>query len=74
MIPNSRYRSIYRVDKYTVDKDDLIYMYKSLGYYPNLKQEIRTFHYQNDKLVDAGIKWKDLIDGITSDVKCICIV
>ena len=58
--------------KYTVDKDDVVYMY--IRYGSGVEREIRTFQYCNDKLVDAGIKWKVCRDDIHTKVDSICIV
>ena len=63
--------------KYTVDKDDLVYMcrcYRTNFGGTKEKQEIRTFQYHNDKLVDAGIKWTGHMNGIRFSIQSICIV
>ena len=63
--------------KYTVGKDDLIYMYRCYGTNSSgtkEKQEIRTFQYHNDKLVDVGIKWKENRSYFHKEVQSICIV
>ena len=57
-------------DKYTVDRDDLIYMVTSSGN----KQIIRTLQYVNGKIVDAGIKRESFMADFTTEVKSICIV
>ena len=73
MMPNGQ-DIVNRNVRYTVDKDDLVYIYKR--YYTNfsLTKEIRTYQYCNDKLVDTGIKWKDSINAIYNNVQSICIV
>ena len=73
IIPNSKnFKNVYV--RFTVDKDDLMYMYRRYHTNSGLRQEIRTFLYCNDKLIDAGIKWKDAVDHIYKYVKSICIV
>ena len=57
MIPHSQDENNRNV-KYTVDKDDLVYIYRmgDKKLYLPLDIEIKAFRYSNDKLMDTGIK------------------
>ena len=53
----------FDVTKYTVDKNDTVYMYT---YFDKVdtswgEVEIRTFDYRNDKLVETGTMWTHLV-------------
>ena len=75
MIPYSKNYVDINV-KYTVDNDDLVFMHTSenINFGITNKNQIRTFQYYNDKLVDAGTKWKESLNRMDKPVGSICIV
>ena len=62
--------------KYTVDNDDMVYVYKCYRFLTSVykHEEIKTFKYCNEKLVESGIKCNYSIDSKKTEVESICVV